>query len=354
LLQEIYDLGLLTSHTPPRSASCALVIPTCNAAPEWDRLSVAINSQNISPDQVLIIDSTSDDETRALVRSAGYRLVVIPRASFRHGATRALAAALVPEAEFLIYLTQDAIPSDGESFAQLMECFEDPLVGAAYGRQLPRPRADAIERHARLFNYPGVSAVRDFASRSTLGFRAAYFSDSFAAYRRSAFDEVGGFPDHVIVSEEVSVAARMLVAGWKVVYNAEARVYHSHDLSLHAEFSRYFDIAVHHNQERWIIDRFGSVGDEGMSFVRSELKYLWKHEPQLIPLAMLRNLSKWIAYQCGQRQHMMPLWLKRAFSANPSHWNEQRQGFYTGTPVAARTGDGTLRESFGSEIKSGR
>jgi rhamnosyltransferase len=354
LPQEIYDLDLRTSHTPPHSASCALVIPTCNAAPHWDRLCAAINSQNIAPDQVLIIDSTSDDETRALAQSAGYRLVVIPRASFRHGATRALAAALLPETEFLIYLTQDAIPYDGGSLVRLMECFQDPLVGAAYGRQLPRRGADAIERHARLFNYPGTSAVRDFASRATLGFRAACCSNSFAAYRRVALEAVGGFPDHVIMAEDVSVVARMLIAGWKVAYNAEACVYHSHHLSLPAEFSRYFDIAVHHNQERWIIDCFGSVGGEGLHFVQSELKYLWKNAPQLIPLALLRTLAKWVAYQSGQRQHLMPLWLKRAFSAHPSHWNEQHQGLHTATPVVGRTGDETLRKRIGSELKSGR
>ena len=300
---------------------CALIIPTCNAAQHWDKLHGAIQSQNIAPDQVLIIDSTSDDETRDLAHRAGYRVTVIPRSSFRHGATRTLAASLLPKAEFLIYLTQDAIPSDGECLTRLIESFQNPQVGAAYGRQLPRSSAGAIERHARFFNYPETSAVRDFDSRATLGFRAAYFSNSFAAYRRSAFEAAGGFPEHVIVSEEVSIVARMLVDGWKLVYCADAQVYHSHQLGLRAEFSRYFDIAIHHSQERWIIDCFGAVGGEGLSFVRSELKYLIHQAPHLIPLAMLRSFTKWAAYQCGRREHSLPLWLKRSLSAQSSHWD---------------------------------
>ena len=108
------------------------------------------------------------------------------------------------------------------------------------------------------------------------------------------------------------------------MYEANAKVYHSHHLGFRSEFSRYFDIAVHHNRERWIIDSFGSVGGEGLSFVRSEMRYLRNHAPRLIPLALLRDLEKLVAYQCGLRQHRMPLWVKRAFSEQTAYWREER------------------------------
>jgi rhamnosyltransferase len=231
-----------------------------------------------------------------------------------------MAADLVPEAEYLVYLTQDAIPYDEHSLANLLQSFDDPRVGAAYGRQLARPQADAIERHGRLFNYPDISARRDFASRTSLGFRSAYFSNSFAAYRRSAFEDVCGFPGHVIVSEDVSAAARMLLKGWSIAYCSEAKVTHSHDLSIRSEFSRYFDISIHHQQESWIIEQFGSVGGEGLKFVLSELRYLANNSPQLIPKALLRSAVKWTAYQCGRRESMLPRWLKRNLSSHPTYW----------------------------------
>ncbi len=342
---ELKDFGVPASSDTGLTSSlakCAVIIPTFNAVPHWEKLNRALNAQDIARDQVLIIDSTSDDDTCELARKAGYQVIVIPRASFRHGATRTLAAALLPKAEFLIYLTQDAIPCDQDCFVQLIECFQNVEVGAAYGRQLPRPEADAIERHSRLFNYSDTSAVRSLESRAEQGFRAAYFSNSFAAYRRTAFEAVGGFPDHVIVSEDVSIAARMLIAGWKIAYSAEASVYHSHDLSLHAEFSRYFDIAVHHHRERWIIDCFGSVDGEGLRFLRSELQYVRRYDPKLIPLALLRDVSKWVAYQCGLRQHRMPLWLKRTFSKQTALWQEQKP---TGTiALPDESSDGMLRK----------
>ncbi len=323
LPHEMKELPVHASMNAARLARCSVIIPTCNASPHWEWLHGGLQTQGIVPDQVLIIDSSSTDDTARLARQVGYRLHVISRASFRHGATRNLAAALQPEAEYLIYLTQDAVLCHADSLSRLVQSFEDPQVGAAYGRQLPRPGADAIERHARVFNYPDTPAVRCFANRASLGFRTAYFSNSFAAYRRSAFDALSGFPDRVIVSEEVSLAARMLMAGWKLAYSSESQVYHSHKLSVGAEFSRYFDIAVHHSQERWIMEHFGSVGGEGLNFVRSEFRFLQKHAPQLIPLALLRSMAKWTAYQIGRRADRMPLWLKRTLSAQPTYWKEQ-------------------------------
>ena len=132
---------------------------------------------------------------------------------------------------------------------------------------------------------------------------------------------MGGFPKNTIVSEEVTVAARMLLAGWKTVYQADAVVIHSHPLTLRREFSRYFDIGVHHGRERWLLDVFGKAGNEGRQFVYSELRFLWSTKPSLIPLSLLRTASKLTAYKLGVHEAMLPLALKRALSAHAEFWS---------------------------------
>ncbi len=301
-----------------------VVIPTCNAARYWNRLHAALAEQGLAPEQVLIVDSASTDGTPSLARRAGYRLLEISRDSFRHGATRQLAAGFFPKQSTLIFLTQDALPSGGErTFETLLKAFEDPDVGAAYGRQVAREKAGPIERHARLFNYPEQSEVREFASKDDIGFRAAFFSNSFAAYRRSAFDEVGGFPTNTIVSEEVTVAARMLLAGWKVAYQADSTVTHSHDLTLRQEFARYFDIGVYHGRSRWLLEQFGTAGSEGRAFVLSQLRYLWDTQPTLLPVAVSRNMSKWLSYHLGLRERWLPLSVKRGLSGQQTFWLDE-------------------------------
>lgn len=300
---------------------CCVIVPTFNASSHWDSLHAALQQQGLSKRQVLIIDSSSTDNTRELVKRAGYRLKVIAKQDFRHGATRQMAADLVHK-QFLIFLTQDAIPGDPHCFSNLLSAFEDPDVGAAYGRQIARPDATPLDRHARLFNYTETSEVRDFSSSERMGFRAAFFSNSFAAYRRTAFEQVGGFPVGTIVSEEVSVAARMLMAQWKIAYQAEAIAIHSHRQTLRQEFRRYFDIGVHHGREKWIIDLFGAPGGEGRAFVRSQMAYLWSVQPSGIPVALLRDASKWIAYWLGTHERYVPTNLKRSLSAQKAFWSD--------------------------------
>ena len=60
-------------------------------------------------DQILIVDSSSDEGTRELAVAEGYRVVRIDRCDFNHGGTRQLALELVPWASLVVYLTQDAI-----------------------------------------------------------------------------------------------------------------------------------------------------------------------------------------------------------------------------------------------------
>ena len=304
----------------------AVVIPTYNASRYWEPMHDALQQQGVVADQVLVIDSSSTDNTRRLVERAGYPLKIIAKESFRHGATRQLAAESLPSAEILLYLTQDAVPYGENSFKNLLEAFAQADVGACYGRQLSRAGADPIERHARLFNYPERSATRTFESRRALGIKAAFFSNSFAAYRRSALLEVGGFPRDTIVSEEVTVAARMLMAGWKVSYQAEATAIHSHPLTIRQEFSRYFDIGVHHGREGWLLREFGGAGGEGRTFVLSEARYLLRCQWTLLPLASLRNASKWMSYQLGRHEHLLSQKMKKRLSAQTHVWADEQAG----------------------------
>ena len=136
--------------------------------------------------------------------------------------------------------------------------------------------------------------------------------------------EVGGFPRNTIVSEEVTVAARMLMAGWKVAYQAEANAIHSHPLTISQEFSRYFDIGVHHQRESWLLREFGGAGGEGRKFVVSEARYLIEHQWTLLPKATLRNVSKWISYQLGRHEDLLSQKMKERLSAQPHYWADER------------------------------
>jgi rhamnosyltransferase len=297
-----------------------VVVPTLNAAKDWSRLTAPLLGC-IPADRVLILDSSSTDETANLAAAAGFQVRTIARSEFNHGGTRQLAAELLPEAEILVFLTQDIELTQSDNIHRLLEAFIDPTVGAAFGRQLPRRGATPSEAHARLYNYSSQSGVRTLASREQLGFKAIFISNSFAAYRRAALMAVGGFPRDVIFGEDTITAARLLLSGWKIAYVAEAKVYHSHSYTWKQEFKRYFDIGVLHQRESWMLHEFGGAGGEGGRFVRSELRYLWPRFWWLIPSALIRTAAKLMGYRLGRIESRLSVGSKRSLSMNRQFWN---------------------------------
>jgi rhamnosyltransferase len=279
----------------------AVCVPTLNAEKTWPEFLGMLRCQRPSPSEILVLDSSSTDGTTELARRDGCRVVTFPRVEFRHGGTRQQAAELTSDADIIVYLTQDSILADANSLARLTAAFEDASVGAAYGRQLPRRGANAIEAHARLFNYPPVSAIRSLENRTTMGFKAIFFSNSFGAYRRAALEQTGGFPRESNFGEDTVVAARLLLSGWRIAYVAEAQAYHSHSYSCREEFRRYYRIGQLHGNEPWLLRDFGNASREGRRFATSEIHYLHRHAPWLIPEAMLRSGLKYLGYKRGRR-----------------------------------------------------
>lgn len=300
--------------------SIALIIPTFNASNHLCTCLSAIQASSIHP-KILIIDSSSTDDTVQLAREIGVEVVSIPKEQFNHGATRQLAVNHFPNADKLIYLTQDAILTFPDSIKNILLPFDDEKVGAVCGRQFPHPDASPIASHARIFNYPEQSSVKTIEDIDRLGIKAAFLSNSFAAYRRAALLDVGGFPSKVIFGEDTYVAAKMLNAGWKIAYSSSAGCYHSHNYSMIEEFRRYFDIGVFHSHEKWFIQKLGKPEGEGKKFVISEIRFLLKQAPWLIPSALVRIGMKLTGYKMGLHEYLIPLLIKRKLSMNKAYWN---------------------------------
>ena len=301
--------------------SVALIIPTRNAAPHLDRLLPALAAQSLQPDEVFVVDSASTDDTVARFRAYGARVEVIDPKQFNHGGTRRWASQQV-SAQALIYLTQDAIPADDQSFARLVaNLYSETDIGVAYGRQLPHPEAGLLGAQSRHFNYPAQGRSKRLSDAPELGIKTCFSSDSFSVYRRDALEAVGGFPQDVIGSEDAYVAAKMLLAGYAVRYAADAQVQHSHDYRLLEEFRRYFDIGVFYGRERWIHKAFGSAGGEGLRYVKAELQALlaagayWR-----VPEVLVRTALKLLGYRLGRHEAHLSNPIKRHLSMYSNYW----------------------------------
>lgn len=279
----------------------SLVIPVLNGGQIFAECLAAIDRQDIRFDRKIVMESGSQDNSRALALAHGFEVHDVPQGTFNHGGTRSRAAAMLDD-DIILFLTQDAFLDDVESAAKLIKPFQDPNVAAVFGRQLPHRDANKLAIHARQTSYRPDTYVTSLDAGHPVGIRKCFLSNSFAAYRRSALQQIGGFPSDVIACEDMYVAAKLLKSGWKIAYAADARARHSHNYTVSEEFRRYFDTGVFHDQESWILDDFGRPESEGISVAFDQIRFLAKQGAwAMIPRSIISSGAKFIGYKLGLR-----------------------------------------------------
>ena len=297
------------------------IIPTLNGARTLRRLLSRLAEQTCAVDEILVLDSESDDNSAAIAEEFGAKLISIGRSEFDHGATRTIAAKEA-SGEYLIYFTQDAVPKGKKLVETLLApLLQDEQVVMSYGRQLANPDASFFAQTLRLFNYPCESAIRSFADKEQRGLKTVFASNSCAAYKKNVLAEVGFFPDGLIFGEDTCVAGKLLAAGYSMAYVAEAEVFHSHNYSIAEEFYRSFDIGVLHRSESWLLETYGKAEGEGMKYIKFELSAIFEQKKyQLIPVFFCRNLAKFSGYKLGNMYIALPQWLVVKLSMNETWW----------------------------------
>lgn len=216
----------------------SVIIPTLNAEHEIETLLIALDRQSIQPNEILVVDSASDDKTIELAQKhKGVRLLQIDRQDFNHGTTRDKALR-ESSGDFVCFLTQDAVPVSDDYLKRLVApMVDDSDIALASGRQLPKADARRFEQLVRGFNYPDSPSVRSKCDLEKLGIKTFFASDACSAYRRIAYLECGGF-DHVNTNEDMLMAAKFIASGMKVAYEPHAEVFHSHNLTPAQQFAR--------------------------------------------------------------------------------------------------------------------
>lgn len=235
---------------PYRNQNISLIIPTLNAEKYIDKLMDIIYSQTVVPDETIVIDSESDDETVKLCRQYdSIKVIEIKRKDFDHGGTRNQAI-FASSGDIILMLSQDVTPIHHDYVEKLIQpLFDDEKCAACSGRQIAYDSASVREKLIREFNYKDYSFVRDKSSLKDLGIKTFFMSDSCVAYKRSYIERVGFYDAPCLASEDMLLAAKLISAGYSIAYCAEASVFHSHDYSLKTIYKRYFDTGVVMNIE---------------------------------------------------------------------------------------------------------
>lgn len=132
-----------------------------------------------------------------------------------------------------------------------------------------------------------------------LGLKTFFCSNSCSAIRYSIFKELGGFKNNVIVNEDMLFAAKAILRGYSVYYNAEAKVYHSHPHSFSQIFGRYFNIGRFFADNRWLLNHAGLTGYGG-DMLKAGVRTFWLEcRPHYIVALLIEFIVKAAACKFG-------------------------------------------------------
>jgi rhamnosyltransferase len=301
----------------------SIILLTLNGGAPLARVLQALYAQTLAghldrPPEVLAIDSGSTDDTLAVLKRYPVTFHQIPPQAFGHGRTRNLGARLA-RGEWLIYLSQDAVPAGPTWLFNLTRHLLQPDVAAAFGRQLPPPDLGPIESFFLEKTYPERAFQHQPAADGRTPIHRVFFSNVNSALKKSVWTQFP-FPEDVVMSEDQAFARAALLGGYRIIYDPEAGVQHGHRYTLRQLFRRNFDSG--YSLRAITHDTWGEVVRLGLNYIGEEIQYLARRgQWRYVPYALLYEFVKSAGFAAGRQGRRMPAWLIPHLSLHSRHWS---------------------------------
>jgi rhamnosyltransferase len=268
--------------------------------------------------EILVIDSGSSDRTiEYAMQHRQIRIHKISPAEFGHGKTRNLGARMTTR-PIIVNLVQDATPATPDFLMRLAAPLVEEGFAGSFGRQLPRPWTNKIERIFLERTYPDRREVRSCSGQQALEIKSIFFSNVCSAIRRDVWERIP-FDESLIMSEDQLWAKQVLLAGHRLLYEPRATVFHSHNYGLADVFRRNFDSGA-----SWVgiaHGTFASMAKYEIRHVAWCARELARHgDWWLIPYLFAYEGTRATAFSVGQRVHFLPPWVTRKLSLHKYHW----------------------------------
>ncbi len=208
--KKIFEIPLLT-----KEYSLSMVIPCWNeekTIKDTIENLLQIDYKNLK--KIIVVDDCSNDNSYNIIKEMAQKYekviaVQTPKQTGNAAGAKAFGAKFV-ETELIGFSDADSYP-EKDSIRKLIGFFDDSKVGAVTGVFIPRNRNKFFEK-LQVIEYNIIAFTRKL-----LGYVDAIYvtPGPLAIYRKSAFDEVGGF-DVRNMTEDIEIVWNLISKGYKI------------------------------------------------------------------------------------------------------------------------------------------
>jgi len=197
----------------------SIVIRTLNEDTHLGTLLDAISAQQIQDlhPEVVLVDSGSTDATLEIADRHGCHINHITREEFSFGRSLNMGCELAT-GDILIFISGHCVPKDEHWLQRLCQPILDGIAEYTYGRQ--EGWEDSHFSETRIF-------AKYYPAQSQIPQDGFFCNNANAALLRGVWER-HRFNEDLTGLEDMELAQRLVKAGGKVAYVAEAAVYHYH------------------------------------------------------------------------------------------------------------------------------
>lgn len=227
----------------------SIIILAKNAERYLDEILQAIFQQQCDfTFEVILIDSGSKDNTLQIAKDYPVRVIPIRPETYNHGETRNLGMQESSRnSQFIVYLTQDATPLNEHWLKNLIRpLHEESEAAGVFSRHIPRPGSSVspVRQLVQLTPTGSEERIEKQMPSSQEEYEEnrifyVWFSNTSSALRKDVWEN---HPfKKVDFAEDALWADEVIQAGYKIIFEPDSAVVHSHDYNLIEQFRQNVD-----------------------------------------------------------------------------------------------------------------
>ena len=219
-----------------------------------------LKQENVNINKIQYILTRSTDNSEEILKKNKLNYKLIEKKDFSHSLVRENAA-MESKADIICFISQDIVIENTDWLEKLVKPIIDGKADATYSRQLTK--FNNIEKYTRESNYPDKSSLKSKKDIKKLGLKTFFFSDASSAIKKEVFTELNGYDGkNLPINEDMYLAHKLITNGYKIGYQADSIVYHSHDFKLKELYDRY-KLTGKFFKENSYLDQYGTNSSGG-------------------------------------------------------------------------------------------